>query len=109
MHYGVGMAPGALYAEQRQKYPWLCAGRGAGYGLALYLLNDLLVARLLPAASVTRRTSAWAVSLPYGLSRFSPSRSSLFSRRYSSHVATSIATTPTTPEAAQRTVVVFTS
>jgi hypothetical protein len=54
VHYGLGMAPGVLYAEQRQQHPWLRAGRGAGYGLALYLLNDLLAARLLGIAAPQR-------------------------------------------------------
>jgi uncharacterized membrane protein YagU involved in acid resistance len=54
VHYGLGMAPGALYAEQRKKHAWLRAGRGAGYGLALYLLNDLLVSRLLGIAGRQR-------------------------------------------------------
>jgi uncharacterized membrane protein YagU involved in acid resistance len=48
------MAPGAIYAEQSKKHAWLRAGRGAGYGLALYLLNDLLVARLLGIAGPQR-------------------------------------------------------
>ena len=50
VHYALGMAPGALYARQRQRRPWLRSGRGAVYGLALYLANDLLAARLLGIA-----------------------------------------------------------
>ena len=50
VHYGLGMAPGALYAERRRQYPWLRTGRGALYGLGLYLANDLLAARLLRIA-----------------------------------------------------------
>ena len=51
VHYGLGMAPGALYAEQRRRRPWLRSGRGALYGLGLYLANDLLAARLLGLAA----------------------------------------------------------
>jgi uncharacterized membrane protein YagU involved in acid resistance len=54
VHYGLGMAPGALYAAHRQQHAWLRAGRGAGYGLALYLFNDLLAARLLGIAGPQR-------------------------------------------------------
>jgi uncharacterized membrane protein YagU involved in acid resistance len=54
VHYGLGMGPGALYAHRRRQYPWLRVGRGAGYGLALYLLNDLLAARLLGIAGPQR-------------------------------------------------------
>lgn len=54
VHYGLGMGPGALYAHRRRQHPWLRAGRGAGYGLALYLLNDLLAARLLGIAGPQR-------------------------------------------------------
>ena len=50
VHYTLGMAPGALYAQQRQRRPWLRSGRGALYGLGLYLANDLLAARLLGIA-----------------------------------------------------------
>jgi hypothetical protein len=28
VHYGLGMAPGALYAQQRHQHSWLRAGRG---------------------------------------------------------------------------------
>ena len=50
VHYALGMGPGALYAGQRQRRPWLRTGRGALYGVALYLANDLLAARLLGIA-----------------------------------------------------------
>jgi hypothetical protein len=50
VHYALGMAPGALYALHRWRRPWLRSGRGAVYGLGLYLINDLLVARLLGIA-----------------------------------------------------------
>ncbi len=58
VHYGLGMGPGALYAHRRRQYPWLRAGRGAGYGFALYLLNDVLVARLL-GISGPQRAYPW--------------------------------------------------
>ena len=50
VHSLLGMGPGALYAQQRQARPWLRAGRGALYGLGLYLVNDLTAARLLGIA-----------------------------------------------------------
>ena len=50
VHYGLGMAPGALYAQQRQQRAWLRRGNGALYGAALYLANDLVAARLLGIA-----------------------------------------------------------
>lgn len=50
VHYALGMAPGALYAEQRRRRPWLRRGSGALYGVALYLANDLLATRLLGIA-----------------------------------------------------------
>lgn len=54
VHYGLGMLPGAVYAEQRQARPWLRQGNGALYGAALYLANDLLAARLLRLAGPQR-------------------------------------------------------
>ena len=50
VHYALGMAPGAGYAHQRQRRRWLRSGRGAVYGMGLYLANDLLGARLLGIA-----------------------------------------------------------
>ena len=50
VHYGLGMLPGAVYAEQRTRRPWVRRGNGAAYGAALYLANDLLAARLLGIA-----------------------------------------------------------
>jgi hypothetical protein len=50
VHYVLGMAPGALYAQQRRRRPWVRSGRGAVYGVGLYLTNDLLAARLLGIA-----------------------------------------------------------
>ena len=47
VHYALGMGPGAVYAEQRGKRPWLRRGNGALYGAGLYVVNDLLAARLL--------------------------------------------------------------
>ena len=50
VHYALGMGPGALYAQARRLRPWLRRGNGALYGAALYLANDMLVARLLGVA-----------------------------------------------------------
>ncbi len=50
VHYGLGMGPGALYAEQRRKHPWLRAGRGALYGFGLFVVNDEIAAPLLGIA-----------------------------------------------------------
>ena len=54
VHYGLGMAPGALYAQRRRQYPWLRTGRGALYGLGLFVLNDEIGARLLRIAGPQR-------------------------------------------------------
>ncbi len=56
VHYGLRMRPGGLYP--RQKHPWRRAGRGAGYGLALYVVNDLLTPRLLGIAG-PQRDNPW--------------------------------------------------
>ncbi len=50
VHYALGMGPGALYAQQRQQRPWLRTGRGALYGVGLFLFNDEIAARLLGIA-----------------------------------------------------------
>lgn len=47
IHYALGMVPGAVYVRQRGSHPWLRAGRGALYGLVLFVGNDLLAGRLL--------------------------------------------------------------
>ena len=39
VHYALGAVPGALYAVVR-KVPFLRAGNGVGYGLALFAAND---------------------------------------------------------------------
>ncbi len=54
VHYGLGMGPGALYAHRRRQYPWLRTGRGALYGLGLFVLNDEIGARLLGIAGPQR-------------------------------------------------------
>ena len=54
VHYALGMAPGALYAQRRRQYPWLRTGRGALYGFALFVLNDEIAARLLRIAGPHR-------------------------------------------------------
>lgn len=50
VHYGLGMGPGALYAVQRHRRPWLRKGGGALYGLLLFLVNDEVAAPLLRLA-----------------------------------------------------------
>lgn len=50
IHYQLGLGPGAAYAKLREKYPWITAGKGALWGAALYVTNDLLAARLLRLA-----------------------------------------------------------
>lgn len=39
-HYSLGVMPGALYGVLRHKAPWLGAGRGSLFGLALFLMQD---------------------------------------------------------------------
>ena len=39
-HYGLGVAPGAVYALLRHRVPLLGAGRGMIYGLLLFAVND---------------------------------------------------------------------
>lgn len=41
------MAPGALYPVLRRRLPWLRAGCGTVYGLALFVVNDEIAGRLL--------------------------------------------------------------
>jgi hypothetical protein len=43
MHYGLGIAPGALYGALRENFPVIAAGRGSLFGLAVFLLNDELL------------------------------------------------------------------
>jgi xanthosine utilization system XapX-like protein len=40
VHYGLGMAPGAIYGMYRDKIPAPPVARGLGYGFALFLLQD---------------------------------------------------------------------
>ncbi len=40
LHYGLGMAPGALYAVLRHRLPLLGVGGGLLYGAALWAIND---------------------------------------------------------------------
>lgn len=40
VHYGLGAAPGALYAVLRHKVPGLGAGRGLLFGALLWAVND---------------------------------------------------------------------
>lgn len=47
IHAGLGMVPGAVYPALRRRLPWLRAGGGAVWGLALFVLNDEIVGRLL--------------------------------------------------------------
>ncbi len=50
VHYGLGVAPGALYAKLRRSQPWLGAGAGFLYGLALWAINDEVMTRVLGIA-----------------------------------------------------------
>lgn len=47
VHYSLGVLPGALYGVLRHKVPGRGAGRGALFGLGLFLLQDELVNSLL--------------------------------------------------------------
>jgi hypothetical protein len=47
VHAGLGMMPGAAYPALRRRLPWLRAGRGAAFGLSLFVVNDEIVGRLL--------------------------------------------------------------
>lgn len=40
MHYGLGVAPGALYGALRDRVPAIGTGRGSLFGLGLYLMQD---------------------------------------------------------------------
>jgi hypothetical protein len=40
VHYGLGVAPGAVYGVLRGRLPLVGAGRGLLYGLALFIVND---------------------------------------------------------------------
>jgi hypothetical protein len=40
IHYGLGVAPGAVYVAMRRHVPLLGAGGGLLYGAALFLVND---------------------------------------------------------------------
>ena len=40
VHYGLGIAPAALYAAHRDKLEWMGSARGAALGLGLFLVQD---------------------------------------------------------------------
>ncbi|MBA3325733.1 MAG: DUF1440 domain-containing protein [Rhodobacteraceae bacterium] len=40
VHYGIGVAPAALYGALRGRAPYVDAGRGAAFGLVLFLAQD---------------------------------------------------------------------
>lgn len=40
VHYSIGMAPGAAYGALRERHPGIATGRGAMFGLGLFLLHD---------------------------------------------------------------------
>jgi hypothetical protein len=50
-HYALGILPGALYAVARHEYPAITAAQGLWYGVALWALQDEVVAPLLGFAS----------------------------------------------------------
>lgn len=47
LHYMLGIAPGQLYAGQRDERPWLRTGKGSLYGSMLFVGNDLVAGRVL--------------------------------------------------------------
>lgn len=47
IHAALGMVPGALYPSLRRRLPWLRAGRGAVFGLALFIVNDEIAGRVI--------------------------------------------------------------
>ena len=51
IHYALGMVPGALYAPLARRFPGARAGKGLAYGLALFLVNDEVMAPLIGVAS----------------------------------------------------------
>lgn len=51
VHYAMGVLPAMLYARLRTRHPALRRGRGALYGFVLYLVDDLVAARVLAIAS----------------------------------------------------------
>jgi len=51
VHYALGVVPGALFAPLRHRVKHLGTGRGALYGLGLFLVNDELLNPLLGLAS----------------------------------------------------------
>lgn len=40
IHYGLGIAPGAVYGVVRRWVPFVRIGRGLAYGLVLFVVND---------------------------------------------------------------------
>ena len=40
IHYGLGVAPGAMYGVIRRYVPFARVGRGLAYGLVLFVVND---------------------------------------------------------------------
>lgn len=55
VHYLLGIGPGAAYAKLRHSSPAVTAGRGAVWGAGLYVLNDLVMGRLLRLTGPQRR------------------------------------------------------
>lgn len=46
-HYLIGTAPAMLYAALAPRYPWISRGRGALFGLGLFVVQDELVNSLM--------------------------------------------------------------
>jgi hypothetical protein len=40
VHYGLGMEPGALHAEQRRRHPWVPTGRGIVGHMVLGMVTE---------------------------------------------------------------------
>jgi hypothetical protein len=54
LHSQLGMIPAMAYSRLRRRFPWLRAGRGALYGLVLFVVNDELGTRALRLAGRAR-------------------------------------------------------
>lgn len=73
IHYAVGMVPGALYGLLRRRYPVLGTGRGALFGLGVFLRQDELINAATGLAADPRRypwqahARGLAAHLVYGL------------------------------------------
>jgi hypothetical protein len=51
VHYSLGILPGMLYGATRDRVDYIGAGRGLGYGFALFVLEDEIANPLLGSAA----------------------------------------------------------